>query len=150
MHVKLQMLQYAGIQLFIFSPITVIPERNGPISVEDSGIFRGTKFSLFEGGIRVPAAINWPGKIKAGEVREQLVVNADWMPTLAELCGIDLDTICCPSKHRRMFPAESDGIEFIGSNFKKPFVDNHQTCLSLSEFTMSSRTSQRPGPITKN
>jgi arylsulfatase A len=57
-----------------------------------AGILRGSKFSLFEGGIRVPAAISWPAKIKAGEERDQMCVNADWMPTLAELCGIDLDT----------------------------------------------------------
>ena len=57
-----------------------------------AGILRGSKFSFFEGGIRVPAAISWPAKLKAGEVRNQLAVNCDWMPTLAELCGIDLDT----------------------------------------------------------
>lgn len=57
-----------------------------------SGKFRGTKFSLFEGGIRVPAAISWPEKIKDDEERDQVAVNADWMPTLAELCNIDLDT----------------------------------------------------------
>lgn len=57
----------------------------------DSGVFRGSKFSLFEGGIRVPAAISWPEKIKSKEIREQLAVNADWMPTLAELCKINLD-----------------------------------------------------------
>jgi arylsulfatase A len=57
-----------------------------------SGIFRGAKASLFEGGIRVPAAISWPAKLPAGEVRNQLAVNADWMPTLAELCGIEIDT----------------------------------------------------------
>lgn len=58
----------------------------------NAGIYRGSKFSLFEGGIRVPAAISWPSKLKAGEVRDQMAVNADWMPTLAELCDIDLDT----------------------------------------------------------
>ena len=57
-----------------------------------AGIYRGSKGSLFEGGIRVPAAISWPAKLKAGEVRNQLAVNADWMPTLAELCNIELDT----------------------------------------------------------
>jgi arylsulfatase A-like enzyme len=57
-----------------------------------SGILRGSKFSLFEGGIRVPAAISWPAKLKTGEVRNQIAVNADWMPTLAELCGISIDT----------------------------------------------------------
>jgi len=57
-----------------------------------AGILRGSKFSLFEGGIRVPATISWPAKFKAGEERNQMCVNADWMPTLAELCGIKLDT----------------------------------------------------------
>jgi len=57
-----------------------------------AGIFRGAKQCLFEGGIRVPAAISWPGKIPAGEVRDQFAVNADWMTTLAELCEIALDT----------------------------------------------------------
>lgn len=58
----------------------------------NAGVLRGSKFSLFEGGIRVPAAISWPTGLKAGEVRDQLAVNADWMPTLAELCGIELDS----------------------------------------------------------
>lgn len=57
-----------------------------------AGMLRGSKASVFEGGIRVPAAISWPAKLQHGEVRNQLAVNADWMPTLAELCGIDLDT----------------------------------------------------------
>ena len=58
----------------------------------NAGFLRGSKSCLFEGGIRVPAAIKWPAKIKANQVRNQMAVNADWMPTLAELCGIDLDT----------------------------------------------------------
>ncbi len=57
-----------------------------------AGPYRGAKQCLFEGGIRVPAAISWPGNIPSGEVRDQLAVNADWMPTLAELCGIELNT----------------------------------------------------------
>ncbi|MCY1720814.1 sulfatase-like hydrolase/transferase [Prolixibacteraceae bacterium Z1-6] len=58
----------------------------------NAGVYRGSKFSLFEGGIRVPAAISWPAQLQAGETRNQMAVNADWMPTLAELCEIDLDT----------------------------------------------------------
>lgn len=57
-----------------------------------AGPYRGAKQCLFEGGIRVPAAISWKGEIPKGEVRAQFAVNADWMPTLAELCGIKLDT----------------------------------------------------------
>jgi len=57
----------------------------------NSGSYRGAKACLFEGGIRVPAIISWPGKIPEGEVRSQFAVNTDWMPTLAALCGIPLD-----------------------------------------------------------
>ena len=57
-----------------------------------SGIYRGAKQSLFEGGIRVPAAINWKNNIPKGQIRTQFAVNTDWMPTLAELCGIKLDS----------------------------------------------------------
>ncbi|MFT6190964.1 MAG: arylsulfatase A-like enzyme [Polaribacter sp.] len=58
----------------------------------NAGPYRGAKQSLFEGGIRVPAAISWKGKIPSGETRNQFAVNADWMPTLAELCGVKLNT----------------------------------------------------------
>lgn len=57
-----------------------------------AGPYRGAKSCLFEGGFRVPASISWPGHIPSGEVRGQFAVNADWMPTLADLIGIELDT----------------------------------------------------------
>jgi arylsulfatase A len=53
-----------------------------------AGPYRGAKFSLFEGGIRVPAIISWPGHLPEGEVREQVAHSCDWLPTLVELCGI--------------------------------------------------------------
>ena len=55
-----------------------------------SGPYRGAKFSLFEGGIRVPAIISWPQQLPAGVVRDQMAVSVDWMPTIADLCGIPL------------------------------------------------------------
>ena len=55
-----------------------------------AGIYRGSKYSLFEGGVRVPAIISWPGKIPVNETRNQLCTNIDWFPTLAELCDIKL------------------------------------------------------------
>jgi arylsulfatase A-like enzyme len=54
-----------------------------------AGPYRGAKFSLFEGGIRVPAIISWPGKLPENEVRGQMATACDWLPTVAELCGID-------------------------------------------------------------
>lgn len=55
-----------------------------------AGILRGSKFSLFEGGTRVPAIISWPNGIKPNQVRDQFAANIDWFPTLAEFCGIRL------------------------------------------------------------
>lgn len=53
------------------------------------GDFRGGKFSMFEGGIRVPAIISWPGVLPQGEERAQMSMNIDWFPTIIELCGLD-------------------------------------------------------------
>ncbi len=55
-----------------------------------AGIFRGGKFSMFEGGIRVPAIISWPGHLPENAVRKQIAHSCDWMPTLAGLCGVKL------------------------------------------------------------
>jgi len=57
----------------------------------NAGIYRGAKACLFEGGIRVPSMISWPGKIPSNQVRDQFSVNTDWFPTLAELCHIKID-----------------------------------------------------------
>lgn len=73
----------------------------------NAGPYRGAKFSLFEGGIRVPAIISWPGRIPQGEVRDQVAHSCDWLPTIADLCGVSLlepdidgkslrDVICSP------------------------------------------------------
>ncbi|MBK1884158.1 sulfatase-like hydrolase/transferase [Luteolibacter pohnpeiensis] len=59
----------------------------------NSGPYRGAKYSLFEGGIRLPAIISYPGHLPQGEVRDQMVHAADWMPTLAELCGLKLPKV---------------------------------------------------------
>ena len=54
-----------------------------------AGIYRGGKFSCFEGGIRVPSIISYPGHFPQGEVRDQMSMSIDWFPTLVELCGVD-------------------------------------------------------------
>ncbi len=55
-----------------------------------AGPFRGAKFSLFEGGIRVPAIISWKGQLPENETRNQMALNIDWFPTIADLCGIEV------------------------------------------------------------
>ena len=53
----------------------------------NAGPYRGSKFSLFEGGIRVPAIIRYPDVIPANEVRDQACIEMDWFSTIAELTG---------------------------------------------------------------
>ncbi|HWE95379.1 MAG TPA: sulfatase-like hydrolase/transferase [Tepidisphaeraceae bacterium] len=55
-----------------------------------AGPYRGAKYSLFEGGIRVVSMASWPGTIPQGAVRDQFVTGCDWMPTLCELTGAAL------------------------------------------------------------
>ena len=55
-----------------------------------SGPYRGAKFSMFEGGLRVPAIISWPGSLPEGLVRNQVAHGCDWLPTIAELTGTKL------------------------------------------------------------
>lgn len=57
----------------------------------NAGNLRGAKACLFEGGIKVPSIISWPGKVPAGQVRDQFAVNTDWFPTLAAYCNIKLE-----------------------------------------------------------
>ncbi|MCA9042869.1 MAG: sulfatase-like hydrolase/transferase [Planctomycetaceae bacterium] len=54
----------------------------------NAGPYRGAKGCLFEGGLRVPSFVSWPGKVPQGEVREQLAVGCDWFPTLLDFCEL--------------------------------------------------------------
>lgn len=50
---------------------------------------RGAKLTVYEGGIRVPSAVWWPGKIEGGRKVETPIVNVDVMPTLLFLAGVE-------------------------------------------------------------
>lgn len=48
---------------------------------------RGAKMMTWEGGIRVPCIVRWPGTIEAGRVSDEIVSSLDLFPTLANLAG---------------------------------------------------------------
>ncbi|MDR2472182.1 MAG: sulfatase-like hydrolase/transferase [Tannerella sp.] len=64
-------------------------ERTGG-SGGNSGPYRGGKFSLFEGGIRVPAIISWKGHIPENQVCDKLCLSMDILPTIADLCQTNI------------------------------------------------------------
>lgn len=90
-----QMCRYLEAEGLRENTIIIFQSDNGH-SMEDrafgeggyAGPYRAAKFSLFEGGIRVPAILNWPAKLPKGEIREQIAMNIDWFPTIIDLCGI--------------------------------------------------------------
>lgn len=69
--------------------LIVFASDNGPIptfSGARAGGFRGSKYSLYEGGIRMPFIVHWPGHVPAGRTDRTTVLAAvDLLPTLATL-----------------------------------------------------------------
>ena len=68
------------------------PPGNNTLSVEtpypgSAGPWRGTLFTGFEGSLRVPFVIRWPGKIPAGSASNEIVHEMDLFPTLARIAG---------------------------------------------------------------
>lgn len=74
--------------------LVVFTSDNGPLPTlggERSGSLRGSKLSLYEGGIRLPFVAVWPGVIPAGTVDETTMLAAvDLFPTLCSMAGLTL------------------------------------------------------------
>jgi arylsulfatase len=49
--------------------------------------FRGEKMTTYEGGVRVPTMVRWPGHIPAGQVKQGIQANMDLFTTLAAAAG---------------------------------------------------------------
>jgi arylsulfatase A-like enzyme len=70
-----------------------------PDFFNSSGGLRGVKRDLYEGGVRVPFIVSWPGSVEAGTVSDHISAFWDVLPTVADLAGFQLD--------------ETDGISFL-------------------------------------
>ena len=49
--------------------------------------FKGSKVTTWEGGMRAPAVIRWPGVIRPGTVKNDIFASLDWLPTFVEIAG---------------------------------------------------------------
>lgn len=70
---------------------------NGPDSAEypqvsNSGPYRGYLGSSYEGSIRTPALVRWPGHVPAGASTNEIVALVDVFATLARIAGVDMPT----------------------------------------------------------
>ena len=59
------------------------------ITFPDGGTtpFKGGKLSTWEGGMRAPLVVRWPGHIEPGRVENQMFASLDWLPTLVDIAG---------------------------------------------------------------
>ena len=72
--------------------IIFISDNGGsPLNGSNNAPLTGGKYSLWEGGIRVPLSLTWRGKIEPGSTYQGVVSAADVLPTAAAVAGIDLD-----------------------------------------------------------
>ncbi|MDD4869807.1 MAG: sulfatase, partial [Kiritimatiellae bacterium] len=80
-----------------------VPEGPHP-RVTHNTPYRAGKGFVYEGGLRIPLIIRWPGHVPAGKIVDEPVINTDWIPTMLELAG-------------QPVPSGLDGISFaVGLN----------------------------------
>ena len=88
--------------------LIIFTSDNGGLGLDELGPtptsnlpLRKWKGHVYEGGIRVPAIISWPGIIKPGETSDEYFSSIDYLPTLCEITGI------------KKIPANVDGISIV-------------------------------------
>ncbi len=84
-----------------------------PAFFNSSGGLRGIKRDLYEGGIRVPFIMAWPGKIEGGRTSSHVSAFWDFLPTLADITGAE------PG-------AETDGISYLPAATGKGQQQEHE------------------------
>lgn len=72
--------------------IVIFSSDNGPVpqfaeQYDSSGKYKGSKYTSWEGGHRTPMIVRWPGKIPAGQVRDELTSTMDMLPTIVNIAG---------------------------------------------------------------
>jgi len=95
--------------------LIIFTSDNGPITAggqdpeffDSNGPLRDLKFTLYEGGIRVPCIARWPGRIAAGVTSPHVSDFADMFPTFVELAG-------------RTIPNGLDGVSLVPTLLGQP------------------------------
>ena len=89
--------------------LVIFTSDNGGEEFSDMGIYSNGKGQLWEGGIREPAFVRWPGIIPANSITQQTAITMDWTATILAVAaakpdpafpidGIDLLPVCTGKK----------------------------------------------------
>jgi arylsulfatase A-like enzyme len=80
--------------------IVIFTNDNGGEWLSNGGPLFNRKWTVWEGGIRVPAIVKWPGRIRAGSVSDQAAITFDWSASILSAAGA-------------MVPASYEGINLL-------------------------------------
>ena len=127
-------LDLAGNTLVLFSSDNGAHREGGadPEFFGSSGPLRGIKRDLYEGGIRVPTLAWWPGRIAPGTVSDHVADFADFLPTAAELAGLEP-------------PAGIDGVSFLPALLGEPERQQQRPYLYWEFYEQGSSQAVRRG-----
>ncbi|MDG2380586.1 MAG: sulfatase-like hydrolase/transferase [Pirellulaceae bacterium] len=94
--------------------IVFTSDNGGQLNVgAQNGNHRDGKQSMYEGGLKVPTCVVWPGQIQAGTRTDNIGLTMDLLPTLCEIAGVEL-------KH------SIDGISLVPTLMGKPQVTGNR------------------------
>lgn len=82
---------------------------------------RGLKRDLYEGGIRVPMIVSWPGRTVPGSTTDHISAFWDFMPTLADIIGAD-----AAGQDTPYGPVQTDGISYLPTLTGKGVQQEHE------------------------
>ncbi|HTE23558.1 sulfatase-like hydrolase/transferase [Flavitalea sp.] len=84
----IQLLKQKGLDK---NTVVIFTSDNGGEKFSDMGPFARSKMNVWEGGVRVPAFVTWPGKVKPNVVSVQPVITMDWSATILAITGAKTD-----------------------------------------------------------
>jgi arylsulfatase A-like enzyme len=106
--------------------VVIFTSDNGGERFSDMGPYTKGKMNVWQGGVRVPAFISWPGKTAANGVSNQPIITMDWSATILAIAG---------AKTNPSFPV--DGINLI------PYITNPSKNTSRTFFWRLTQRAQQ-------
>jgi len=105
--------------------------------LDSSGPLKAFKRSMYEGGIRVPMIVRWPGRIEPGTESALPCYFADMMPTFAELAGAS-----------KYVPADIDGLSIVPTLLGRDDKQKKHECLywEWGRYNWAKRKNEPGGP----
>lgn len=68
--------------------IVIFFSDNGQLGPDEGELYRGSKGNFYEGGIRMPLVVKWPGVTPASSVCDEVMISTDFFPTFNDIAGV--------------------------------------------------------------